>query len=143
MLPTATLSLDTQGNWIHEDTLFTNKKLSTLFSRSIVFCQKRNNYILKIGNDESLFNYEKTPFIALSTYQHNDDVIFCLNTTQEITLDDSSYFFYDNNGFYVRTTALTARIRRDMYQVLSTNITDEGSILLFNKQFPIKSDEAC
>lgn len=138
--PSASLRLDTQGTWHHEGVAFTNTKLASLFNRSIVFRPETKEYILKIKHDESSFEYDTTPLLALSVHTTATGPAFLLNTERMLPLTPDDYFCVQDGDFFLHaTTEGMVRIRRDLYQILTNNLEDPTRIIIQNYSFPIRT----
>jgi hypothetical protein len=138
--PRASLRLDSQGTWHHEGVAFTNTKLASLFNRSIIFRPDTNEYILKIKYDESTFEYDTTPLLALSVHTTATGPEFLLNTERTLPLTADDYFCVQDGDFFLHSsTEGMVRIRRDLYQILTSNLEDPTRMIIQNHSFPIRA----
>ncbi len=60
------LTLSSEGIWIHEGVAFTNEKLISLFHRSIVWNEQQKGYLLQIGQYRASFSLEGVPYFVRS-----------------------------------------------------------------------------
>lgn len=136
------LKLSKHGEWWHNGNPFTNKRLSDLFSRSIVWDKSANEFFVQIGKQRATFTLEDTPFFVLSINdQHVPWKIELSDGTSEI-LEPKSLVVGDESQIYCRVKggAFKARFSRSAHQALLGYAGDDNSLLVSGERIILKPD---
>lgn len=134
------LFLNREGEWFHEGTRFTHKKLAQLFHRSIQWDEELEQYVLRIGRGRATFSHEGyVRFITSLTEEHNSlTAHFADQTTCPLLPEQLCMTSSPSASFVLNVTSYPpARFTRTAHQQLLQHAESENSIRIGNTTYQI------
>jgi hypothetical protein len=138
------LFLNREGEWFHEGTRFTHKKLAQLFHRSIQWDEELEQYVLRIGRGRATFSHEGyVRFITSLTEECNTLTAHFADGTTSPLLPEQLCMKHSPTATFILNTPShpPARFTRTAHQQLLQHAESENSIRIGNTTYQISSCE--
>lgn len=128
------LRLAGDGTWWHQGASFTNQKVANLFSRSVVWDEGRQRYILKIGKGCALFACEDTAYFVLQIDDRSSPWRIELSDGSSEPLHPETVCSGAENQIYCLVKGKhRARFSRGAHQILLQYTQDDRHLMLDGK----------
>ncbi|MCB0330106.1 MAG: DUF1285 domain-containing protein [Bdellovibrionales bacterium] len=137
------LFLNREGQWFHNGTAFTHKRLSELFHRSLVWDPELKEYVLRIGRGRATFSHEGFIRFVISLQEVEDqDAESCVRAhfiggevealhPERLRLTEDESFVLLSEG------RPPARLTRNAHQLLLEYGESERSIVMGGRTYTI------
>lgn len=114
-----TLRLSATGEWWHEGRPFTHPELSKLFHRSIVWDEKTQRYVVKIGVGIAYFSYDDTAFFVAEIVEGPREwQVVLFDGSREALLPSTLSVGHENQLYCLVKGGHRARLSRSAHQHL-------------------------
>lgn len=138
------LFLNREGEWFHEGTRFTHKKLAQLFHRSIQWDEELEQYVLRIGRGRATFSHEGYVRFITSLSEEHDTLTahFADGTTSTLIPEQVCMTTCPTATFILNPPSHPrARFTRTAHQQLLQHAESENSIRIGNTTYEIANCE--
>ncbi len=129
------LELTSEGQWIHNGIQFQNEKLSELFSRSIVWNEITNEYLVEIGNQRATFTCHDTAFFVRAINDTTNPWMLTISDGTQEPLQPETLTLGPNNNVYCTVHKIhRAKLLKSSHQTLAAHVTDDSSVVINGKR---------
>ncbi len=135
------LTLTKAGEWWHEGRPFENRRLATLFHRSIVWHAETQCYRLAIGKEQALFRLEDTPYFVDELVDESRPWHVKLRDGSTALLSSEELYRGRENQIYCTVSKpelAYARFSRNAYQRLVQFAIDDRAVMLDDQRVELR-----
>lgn len=128
------LLLNRRGTWLHDGSPFTNSKVATLFSQSVVWDSTLGDYVVRIGRQQATFSYSVTPYLVISICQpKRNEIIASVSNGKSYTVHAREWMLGPESEIYLELPINPPRLdlalcTSSAHQALLASARDSTSI---------------
>jgi hypothetical protein len=132
------LTLTSQGTWVHQNLEFQNQNLIALFHRSIRWDPEEKRFFIQIGKQGASFRVEDTAYFVVRIDDSKYPWVLTLSDESEETLAEETLCMGRAGQFYCRVKeGFRARLSRAAHQVLLSHACSGEAVLIGEKTVTI------
>lgn len=131
---TGSLRLSSEGEWFHNGVQFQNQKLSDLFSRSVVWDERAQEYFLEIGKQRATFSRDDTPYFVTAIDDGADPWMLNLSDGTREPLEPESLTVGHGDAVYCTVHGShRAKLLRPAHQTLARHVVGDREVSIHGK----------